>query len=438
MADFVIAGWCPSAWRPWASTDGHTLRIRAPWGILTAAQLRTIAHLATVEVEISSRANIQLRGVNKQNHRHIIAILQENQLIAPSEHIERLRNILFDPVENIQHSDFVRYFQQALDDFLAHHKDLTAHIPAKFAWSLPAHPHSWLDTPQRADVRIAPAGRMGWHIQPRGLPWALHAADAPSATAATLALTEWVARQNLQRYQQDSQYRPARLHTLAEHTPPPVPHLPGVKAVTHCAADPAEKPFAFNPLATLGWRPSAGLTAAPAWGRLPAAALARLAEGLAALPASAWRPSRLLSPQMNSRTPRAHLAPWRALLIPLLEPPSPSWLATFLDPQHWITHPADVRLHTSACPGLGACHQARGATQLLARALAPHLPPQLHVHVSGCAKMCAKPLKWDYLLQATDNPDGHFVLQGKNQKNLGVYSSQTLVENAALIFNASR
>ena len=50
--------------------------------------------------------------------------------------------------------------------------------------------------------------------------------------------------------------------------------------------------------------------------------------------------------------------------------------------------PADPRLSADACPGAPACPQSSVATRELAARLAPHVP---NLHVSGCAKGCARP-----------------------------------------------
>ena len=62
----------------------------------------------------------------------------------------------------------------------------------------------------------------------------------------------------------------------------------------------------------------------------------------------------------------------------------------FQDPQHWISQADDVRLRVSACTGATRCAQAHIPAQALAVALAPHVPVGSHLHVSGCAKHCAR------------------------------------------------
>ncbi|KFL46261.1 cobalamin synthesis protein CobG [Sphingobium sp. ba1] len=65
-----------------------------------------------------------------------------------------------------------------------------------------------------------------------------------------------------------------------------------------------------------------------------------------------------------------------------------------------ITDPADPLLHVDACPGAPCCTQASVETRDLARRLAPHIAGRLHV--SGCAKGCARPRAADVTLTGRD------------------------------------
>jgi len=64
----------------------------------------------------------------------------------------------------------------------------------------------------------------------------------------------------------------------------------------------------------------------------------------------------------------------------------------------------DARLRIDTCTGAPGCPQALSATRDLARALAAHLRPGQHLHISGCAKGCAHPGPAPLTLTAT-GPD---------------------------------
>jgi precorrin-3B synthase len=67
-----------------------------------------------------------------------------------------------------------------------------------------------------------------------------------------------------------------------------------------------------------------------------------------------------------------------------------------------VTCADDPRLRVAACTGAPACPEAKAETRLLAAALAPHLPNDARLHVSGCAKGCAHPNACDLTLVGTD------------------------------------
>ncbi|TXM53714.1 precorrin-3B synthase, partial [Methylobacterium sp. WL120] len=72
-------GWCPSLARPMPTGDGLIARIHPPLGILTRAQLRAVADAARVfgngHVDVTARANLQLRGVSEATRPGLVAAL---------------------------------------------------------------------------------------------------------------------------------------------------------------------------------------------------------------------------------------------------------------------------------------------------------------------------------------------------------------------------
>jgi len=85
------------------------------------------------------------------------------------------------------------------------------------------------------------------------------------------------------------------------------------------------------------------------------------------------------------------ITPWRVLLVE----GAPAVCAGGL-----IDNPADPLLHVDACPGAPCCPQASVETRDLARRLAPHVAGRLHV--SGCAKGCARQRAADVTLTGRD------------------------------------
>ncbi|KJZ32252.1 precorrin-3B synthase, partial [Paracoccus sp. S4493] len=97
----MIRGWCPGALQPMESGDGWVVRIRPPGGRLDAAQAQAIADAAQTHgngvIELTGRANLQLRGVTPATHAPLIAALRPHGLIDPDIATETRRNILVTP-----------------------------------------------------------------------------------------------------------------------------------------------------------------------------------------------------------------------------------------------------------------------------------------------------------------------------------------------------
>jgi precorrin-3B synthase len=95
---------CPGVLHAVQAKDGLLLRIRVPGGLIEANQLRTIADLsrsfADGTIEITSRANLQLRAIRDQDLSHIIASISSAGLLPSPQH-DRVRNIVTSPVAGL-------------------------------------------------------------------------------------------------------------------------------------------------------------------------------------------------------------------------------------------------------------------------------------------------------------------------------------------------
>ena len=78
-------GWCPSTLRPMETGDGWLVRLHPPGARLTPRQLGKVAKLAAVYgnglVEISARANLQIRGVSAASHPALVEALLAERLV---------------------------------------------------------------------------------------------------------------------------------------------------------------------------------------------------------------------------------------------------------------------------------------------------------------------------------------------------------------------
>jgi precorrin-3B synthase len=73
-------GWCPGALRPMLSGDGYLVRLRISGGVVSAIAARAIADCAQRYgnglLDLSARANLQLRGVQQESLAALVEALQ--------------------------------------------------------------------------------------------------------------------------------------------------------------------------------------------------------------------------------------------------------------------------------------------------------------------------------------------------------------------------
>ncbi len=332
-------GWCPGALRPMISGDGLVVRLRPRGGRLTREQARGIAALSAQFgnglIDLSARANLQLRGVTEAGYGALLDGLSALGLIDPSTEVEARRNIVVTPFW--ADGDGTAELAQRLAQALA--ADEAPQTPGKFGYAVDCGMTPVLGSIS-ADIRIERGADGGLILRPDGA-----GAGAPvtmdSAVAAAMALACWFL---------DSGGAPQGRGRMAAHL-----------------AHGATLPTAFS------LTPAKARNAAPAPGPLPEGFLVGFEFG-----------------QMQAETltnlaetGALRVTPWRMLLIEgaTAAPRLPGLITTHADP----------RLRVIACTGAPGCPQGLAPTRSLARNLASSLPDGVLLHVSGCAKGCAHP-----------------------------------------------
>ncbi|MFN3273873.1 MAG: precorrin-3B synthase [Paracoccus sp. (in: a-proteobacteria)] len=159
-----IKGWCPGALQPMESGDGWVLRLRPPGGRLDAGQAAAIADAAQAHgngvIELTGRANLQLRGVTPASHTPLIAALRAVGLIDADAATEARRNIMVTPFADAEADALATALAQALAA-----SDLT--LPAKFGFAVDTGAAPVL-TRDPADIRIE-RGAQGLILRAEGM-----------------------------------------------------------------------------------------------------------------------------------------------------------------------------------------------------------------------------------------------------------------------------
>jgi len=101
---------CPGILHAVPAKDGLLLRIRVPGGLIRSSQLSAIAELSATlsdgQIEITSRANLQLRAIRPQNLAQVVEGLTAAGLLPSREH-DRVRNIIASPFAGLDSEELL-------------------------------------------------------------------------------------------------------------------------------------------------------------------------------------------------------------------------------------------------------------------------------------------------------------------------------------------
>ncbi|MGY8668648.1 precorrin-3B synthase [Bradyrhizobium sp. UFLA05-109] len=383
MSAVAIKGWCPGALRPMLSGDGLVVRVRPHGGRLVATQAAGIASLAARYgnglIDVTSRANLQVRGVTEVAHLPLLDGLMQLGLLDSDPDTESRRNILVTPFWNVD--DDTCLMADELEQALA---DSALDLPTKFGFAIDDGCERVL-AGASADIRIERDRAGGLTVRVDGAQLG-RSVTRTEAVSAALALAEWFVasggakggRGRMAAHIADGAKLPDALRGES---------LPAAAAV-------APRPGLYPHGAIVG----------VAFGQLPHSALTRLA----------------------SRAPALRMTPWRMILAEgMRDMPGGEGLITEAD---------DPALRVIACSGAPLCREAHADTRALAAALAPKIAPDARLHVSGCAKGCAHSGPATLTLVATR--DGFDLVRSGSTRDAPVLrglSGTAIVKNPSLL-----
>ncbi|MGB3245505.1 MAG: precorrin-3B synthase [Sulfitobacter sp.] len=363
-----VKGWCPGALSPMMSGDGLVVRVRPFNGRLRRAQADGLATLAAAHgnglLDLSSRCNIQLRGVSAASHPAILEGLSRMGLLDPNAAIEARRNVMVTPFW--QTGDETEALVTALSDALA--SGDAPEIPNKFGFAVDTGRAPVLQNAS-ADVRLERSADGDLILVAEGSDTGKPVTRQTAVTEA-LALAQWFLASR------SDERRMSAL--LANGKPVPSGHNVKRQSQTYVPV-PGPTPLG----ALVGF----------AFGQLQVQTLSSLAKhgGL-------------------------RMTPWRMVLVESAQ--------ELPDIDGLITDAADPLLRVVACTGAPRCPQGFIETRPLARALSARIPMGELCHVSGCAKGCAHPKIAQ--LTVTGRPDGLSLIRNGSADDLPAQTGLSL------------
>ena len=193
-ASAQVKGWCPGALRPMLSGDGLIVRIRPFCGAFSLDQARGLADLArrlgNGHIDLTRRANLQLRGLSDEHMPELHAELGRLGLIDPDAETEATRNLMVAPLAGLDPAEAldVRPIARASPTVLPLTRVCSA-LPAKFGLLVDGGGAVSIAA-ERADVALLAVGaEIALGIDtPSGTQWLGVTSPDAAAAAALLAV----------------------------------------------------------------------------------------------------------------------------------------------------------------------------------------------------------------------------------------------------------
>jgi precorrin-3B synthase len=393
-AAFEVKGWCPGALRPMQSGDGLIVRVRPQSATLRPDELGALADAArrfgNGHIDLTRRANLQIRGVSEASLPELHDIIAGLGLLDANADGEAVRNIMINPLAGMDPTEGldVRPIGRELARRLVSEGPLWA-LPTKFGFIIDGG--GILSLAQlRADVRLVAIAQgsqtlIAIGLETRsGMEWL--GSTSPDAAAAAaieigLAFIKVASREQRQRMRDLSNDGLALIRSAMQSRLEPLNENPRR----------ADASLNRIGLIELGQGRFAVGLAAP-FGRVETDQLRKLADTMAAHGVEEIR-----------------LSPWRALYVGVSSQTSGQNILDAAGCEGLITDPRDPLLQIEACPGAPGCRSTaldtRGDGRRLA-ALLPRFGFAGTVHVSGCAKGCAKSGPADLVLVGSEGRYG--------------------------------
>lgn len=361
--DDLRKGWCPGALRPMETGDGLLMRLRPRGGAFSLTELRAIASVAARHgsgaIDLTSRANFQLRGLTEESWRAALGELDAFGLIDRDAATESIRNIVVDPLFGL---DAARVdlggVARDLETRLMHDDELRA-LPSKFGFAV----GDVADAP--ADIRIRTVDEERCAIALDGARERAAIVDLHDAASAAVRL----ARVFLAAHLADGAVR--RMRDLVARS--------GVASVFADAALPSD----LSGKAIYATYPPIGVVQSDQ----------NVVAAVIGLPFGRLGADRLTALCDWPIVDRVRLSPGRRLVLPVAGSGVAEDCLRAAAALGLIADDADPRLWMDACPGAPSCRNATTSTHDDASRIAQAMSAaglRAQIHVSGCSKGCAR------------------------------------------------
>ena len=344
-------GWCPSAHAPMMSGDGLLVRIKPRFGQLRDTDLHALANLAEAYgngvIDLTSRANLQLRGVREDSYPELLGALQDAGLVDADPLIEQL-NLLMAPFtqkDSLGWRCAVQLYQAAGGLLSPRFAKLLADMPAKFGFAIDCGATRYIDG-AFSDICIECDEKGALIIRCSGIEAGFHI-DENQLVDGLCDVMGWY----LTAQPKEESTKTLRMRDVVK-IQSPKPDWQKIKPVQH------------KQMLMVG-ATGDGAVLAAAYGQLSARDLRQIA----------------------ARNEHVVFTINRQLIVQTSDG---------LDGQ-FIQDANDARLQIAVCPGRPHCASASVQTRALADKLVAQnaLPPHTSLHISGCEKGCAAPAQRD-------------------------------------------
>ncbi|MFE9022750.1 precorrin-3B synthase [Streptomyces sp. NPDC007808] len=360
---------CPGTLRLHTADDGALARVRIPGGVLTVAQAEALAdaaeRLGDGDLHLTSRGNVQLRGLRQSCGAELTEVLDAAGLLPSHEH-ERVRNIVASPLSGLDGRGVrdVRPWLSALDEALCASPAARA-LSGRFLFALDDGRADVAGLGADVTVRAVADGGALLGLGSAGECLYVSGEDAPRAALVAAKTFLALARD-----------RGARVWRISEL---PFSQDELVQEVRRALA-------ADGIRAALRASVGADVTQGPPPGIVGAALCVHVPLGR--LTPRQWRELR------RAAVDELRLTPWRGVVVPVpgVGPDDAAGALARLAAAGLVTDPASPWLRVGACIGRPGCAKSLADVRADAeRGLAAAGGAPVPLYWSGCERRCGHP-----------------------------------------------